>query len=347
MMFMFRTDASPTMGTGHVMRCLALAEGLRDLGHRCHFLLSAITPALDRRLQKEGIVVGRIPTTAEDAAGEVTCQYAMGIGAHGIIVDGYQFDPAWRRRVRSLNKPVLSFYDHDGQSATGADVIVNAACDTVDPELRNATSSAVWLIGACYVLLRRDLRQTLTVPSLPMVERRSILVTFGGSDPAQLTLPVAAALHRTLDRGVVLDVVIGGSVVGAAELTDKVSLLGPMVRVHVDTPQMGPLMGSAGLAVSAGGTTAGELAALAVPSLIAVVADNQLEGAHRAVARGWCRMLDARLPGAVGQVAREARALWLDAAARRSMSERSRDDIDGQGVARVCEVLLSHAAREN
>jgi UDP-2,4-diacetamido-2,4,6-trideoxy-beta-L-altropyranose hydrolase len=347
MVFMFRTDATPSMGTGHVMRCLALAEGLHDLGHRCHFLLSAITPALDRRLQKEGIVVGRIPVMAEDAAGEATCQYAMGIGAHGIIVDGYQFDPAWRRRVRNLNKPVLSFYDHAGQSANGADVIVNAACDTVDPELRNATSSPVWLIGASYVLLRRDLRQTLTIPSLPMIERRSILVTFGGSDPAQLTLPVVAALHRTLDGAVALDVVIGGSVVGAAELTDKVSLLGPRVRVHVDPPQMGPLMRSAGLAVSAAGTTAGELAALAVPSLITVVADNQLEGARRAAARGWCRMLDARLLGTAGQVASDAQALWLDAIARRSMSERSRDDIDGQGVARVCEVLLGHAEREN
>jgi UDP-2,4-diacetamido-2,4,6-trideoxy-beta-L-altropyranose hydrolase len=345
--FLFRADATSAMGTGHVMRCLALAEGLHDLGHRCYFLLTDVTPALDRRLQGEGITVSRIRTATDDVGAGASCQYAKAIDACGIIVDGYQFDPAWRRHLHNLGKPVLSFYDHLGQSSLGADVIVNAACDTIDPKLQDAPSSALWLVGSPYVLLRRELRQALTTPPLPLVERRSILVTFGGSDPAQLTLPVAEALHVMLPAEVALDVVIGGSVAGVGELTKEVSQLGARVRVHVDPPCMGSLMGAAGLAISAAGTTAGELAALGVPSLITVVADNQLEGAQRAAAKGWCRMLDARLPGAPSRIAKEAQALWLDASARRSMSERSRDDIDGQGVARVCEALLSRAAREN
>jgi UDP-2,4-diacetamido-2,4,6-trideoxy-beta-L-altropyranose hydrolase len=345
--FLFRADATPAMGTGHVMRCLALAEGLHDLGHQCHFLLNTITPALDQRLHRERVVVCRTRTMAEDTAAQATCGYAKTIGADGIIVDGYQFDPAWRRQLRSLNKPILSFYDHGGQSAVEADIVVNAACDALDPKLRHAASPGVWLIGSPYVLLRRDLREALAAPFLPIIDRRSILVTFGGSDPAQLTLPVVASLCRAVDAAVRLDIVIGGSVAGAAELAGKVRQLGPAVQVHVDPSLMGSLMSRAGLAVSAAGTTAGELAALAVPSLIAVVADNQLEGAHRAALRGWCRMLDARPLGVAGRIAEEAHALWLDASTRRSMSQRSRGDIDGRGVARVCEALLSCVARKN
>jgi UDP-2,4-diacetamido-2,4,6-trideoxy-beta-L-altropyranose hydrolase len=346
LVFLFRADATPAMGTGHVMRCLALAEGLHDLGHRCHFLLGAITPALDRRLREEGIVLCRTQTIAEDETAQATCRYAKTIRADGIIADGYQFDPVWRRQLRSLNKPILSFYDHDGQSADGADIVVNAACDALDLELQNATSSAVWLIGSPYMLLRRDLREALAAPSFPVIDRRSILVTFGGSDPAELTLPVAAALRRAVDDAVKLDIVIGGSVAGAAELAGKVQRLGPGVQVHVDPPLMGSLMSRAGLAVSAAGTTAGELEAFAIPSLITVVADNQLQGARRAASRGWCRMLDARWSMAAGRIADEACALWLDASARRRMSQR-RGDIDGKGVERVCEALLGLAAREN
>jgi UDP-2,4-diacetamido-2,4,6-trideoxy-beta-L-altropyranose hydrolase len=345
--FLFRTDATVAMGTGHVMRCLALAEGLHDLGHRCEFLLSDITPALERRLRKEGIIVTWIPTAAEDAAAEATCRHALAMDAHGIIVDGYQFDPAWRRRLRALNRPVLSFCDHEGQCAVGADIIVNAACDAIDPQLRHATSPAVWLIGSPYILLRRELRQAQAKPSAPLAEHLSILITFGGSDPAQLTLPVVEALDRVLVPGLTLDVVIGGSVAGGRGLADKISLLGSAVQVHIDPSHLGSLMSNAGLAVSAAGTTAGELAALAVPSLIAVVADNQCEGARRAMARGWCHMLDARAAGAPAQIAKHASALWLDVAARRSMAERSRGDIDGHGVMRVCEALLSRTAREN
>jgi UDP-2,4-diacetamido-2,4,6-trideoxy-beta-L-altropyranose hydrolase len=345
--FLFRTDATPAMGTGHVMRCLALAEGLHDLGHRCHFLLTDLTPALDRRLRREGVTVSRVQTATEDVGAAATCQYAKAIDACSIIVDGYQFGPTWRQHLRNLGKPVLSFYDHAGQSSLGADVIVNAACDAVDPKRGDGKSSALWLVGSAYVLLRRELRQALTIPFLPLGERRSILVTFGGSDPAQLTLPVAAALHVTLPTDVALDVVIGGSVMGVSELSNKVSALGSRMRVHADPPRMGSLMSSAGLAISAAGTTTGELAALGVPSLITVVADNQWEGAQRAAAKGWCRMLDARLPAAPSLIANEAEALWRDGSARAGMSKRSRDDIDGQGVARLCEALLSRAAREN
>jgi UDP-2,4-diacetamido-2,4,6-trideoxy-beta-L-altropyranose hydrolase len=106
-------------------------------------------------------------------------------------------------------------------------------------------------------------------------------------------------------------------------------------------------MRRAGLAVSAAGTTATELAALGVPSLISVVADNQVEGARGAAAKGWCHVLDARSSGAAARIAGQARALWGDHRTRQAMVERAGAAIDGQGVARVCAALLERAAREH
>jgi UDP-2,4-diacetamido-2,4,6-trideoxy-beta-L-altropyranose hydrolase len=344
--FLFRVDASPAMGTGHVMRCLALAEGLHDLGHGCHFLLAESTAALDERLAREGVVIERIDGAADAGrAGEATCGYAAAIAAAAIIVDGYQFDAAWRRRVHGLGRPVLSFFDHRPEAAVGADIVLNAAAEPGDERYRALAPAATWLLGSAYALLRRDLREALVKPPLSLADRGSILVTFGGSDPLRLTLPtiralVAAGVETTLD------VVLGGSVENASELAGQLSILSRGVRVHRDPPAMGLLMRGAGLAVSAAGGTVGELAAFGVPSLIVTVAENQEAGARRAAEAGWCRVLDGRRSDAPGQIAAATATLWRDLAERQVMAERVKGLVDGQGVVRVCRALLEAVARE-
>jgi UDP-2,4-diacetamido-2,4,6-trideoxy-beta-L-altropyranose hydrolase len=345
MIFLFRVDATPAMGTGHAMRCLALAEGLHDRGQSSHFLVAATTAAVERRLAAEGVAVSCI-APADDATGEVTCRIAAAIGAAAVIVDGYHFSAAWREGVRRGGPKVLSFHDHAGEGALSADIVINAAAEPGDPALRRLAPAAQWLLGGEYVLLRRELRQAMTEPLPPLAERGAILVTFGGSDPLALTLPVAQALCRAPGIAAPLDIVIGGSVADAGSLVAALDALGPGLRLHRDPPRLGALMRQAGLAISAAGGTMSELAALGVPSLVTIVADNQEPGARRAAAMGWAQALDGRPPDAASAIAAAARGLWSDAARREAMLRRARGVVDGKGVARVCDVLLSCLSRE-
>jgi UDP-2,4-diacetamido-2,4,6-trideoxy-beta-L-altropyranose hydrolase len=342
--FLFRADASPSMGTGHIMRCLTMAEALHDLGHRCHFVAAELTVSAAQRLAGEGAVIHRIEARNETDA-VVTCALARSVGAAAAIVDGYQFDEAWRRSLKSLNLPVLTFLDHRDSVPLHADIVVSAAGNAGDPQGRAAAPAAQWLFGPACILLRRELRRALVLPPLKMSDRTTLLVTFGGTDPACLTLPTVAALVTHLGSTVPLDVVIGGGVPGATAIGAEVAALGGEIRVHLDSPELGTLMRRAGLAVSAAGGTIGELAAFGVPAVIAVVAENQEMGARAAAADGWCHAVDARMGRPADRLAAEALTLWADPRARAEMAGVARGLVDGGGTERVVAALLASCAK--
>jgi UDP-2,4-diacetamido-2,4,6-trideoxy-beta-L-altropyranose hydrolase len=338
-MVLVRADASPAMGTGHVMRCLTLAEALRDRGFDVVFAAAALTPSIERRLAAEQIPVRPIDPAADALAG-TTLAIAREIGANAILVDGYHLSAAWRLALRALGVPILAFQDQDDGVALHADLVLNAAADPADPRWRLAAPDAVFLTGPRHVLLRRELRRAMAAASDPVGARAAILVTFGGADPAGLTLPMTAALDRLLGPEVALDVVIGGSVPQAGGLALRVAALGERIAIHLDPWEMGPLINRAGLAVSAAGGTIGEIAALGVPALIAIVAENQRAGAAAAVAAGWCEAFDARDQAMVEAIAQRAAVLWADRPQREAMARRTCGLIDLDGAERVVDALL-------
>jgi UDP-2,4-diacetamido-2,4,6-trideoxy-beta-L-altropyranose hydrolase len=345
-MILFRADATPTMGTGHVMRCLTLAEALRDRGFDVAFAAAALTPSIERRLAAERIPVRPIDPATDDLAG-ATLAIARELGANAVVVDAYHLSADWRLALRSFGVPILAFQDQDDGVSLHADLVLNAAADPTDGKWRRAAPDASFLTGPRHVLLRRELRRAMVAASDPVGARRSILVTFGGADPAGLTLPVTAALDRLLGPDATLDVVIGGSVPEAGGLAVRVAALGERIAIHrkriaihLDPLEMGPLIGRAGLAVSAAGGTIGELAALGVPALIAIVAENQVAGSAAAVADGWCEAFDARDPYAVEAIAQRAATLWADRPQREAMARRTRGLIDADGAERVVDALI-------
>jgi len=338
-MILVRADATPAMGTGHIMRCLTLAEALHDRGFEIVFAAAALTPSIERRLAAEQIPVRPIDPAA-DALAATTRAIAREIGANAIVVDGYHLSADWRLALRALGVPILAFQDQDDGVALHADLVLNAAADPTDETWRRAAPGAAFLTGPRHVLLRRELRRAMAAPADPVGSRASILVTFGGADPAGLTLPVTAALDRLLGPGVALDVVIGGSVPEAGSLAVRVAALGEQIAIHLDPLEMGPLINRAGLAVSAAGGTIGEIAALGVPALIAIVAENQRAGSAAAVADGWCEAFDARDPSAIETIAERAAALWTDRPQREAMARRTRGLIDLDGAERVVDALV-------
>jgi UDP-2,4-diacetamido-2,4,6-trideoxy-beta-L-altropyranose hydrolase len=334
---LFRADASPEMGGGHLMRCLALAEALLEAGHDCHFACAQTLPAIERRLTALGVSVHSIDRTS-DRDSTATSAAARAIDAAAIVVDGYQFDAGWRKALRSAGRPILAFSDATPPLPLHADLAVDAAADPADAI--NRAPETKWLLGPRYMLLRRDLASAARLPPLPMEARDRVLVIFGSTDPLGLTLPVARLLASHLGVRVPLDVVVGGGVADGEAVARAVRDIGAGVTVHYDPPVMGILMRRAGLAVTAGGGTLGELAALGVPSVTAIVADNQVHDRRTIPAVDWWDPVDARLPDAAETLVARTEAAWRDLEGRARLAQDLRARIDAEGASRIAASLL-------
>ena len=334
MCFLFRVDGDHSIGLGHIMRCRALAEALIAAGHDCVFACAGLESSLAEVLRDAGIAVEAIDL-ARDHEAATTLGLAAKLGAAALIVDGYHFSSPWRTALRRAGVPVLAFADGPLRP-DHADLLIDAASPpSPDP---------CHLFGPDYVLLRRELVEAALLPPLPMDQRRTILVSFGGSDPAGLTLPTVTTLNRLLPD-ITLRVVIGGAVADGQKIAGALAALGPKIEVLIAPSRMGHLMREAGLAVSAAGGTVGELVALAVPLVLAVVADNQVTGAAACESAGWCKPIDARGgSGAAELLAAAAANLWRNPAERARRAALARATIDPHGAERAAAAFIRFIA---
>jgi UDP-2,4-diacetamido-2,4,6-trideoxy-beta-L-altropyranose hydrolase len=301
----FRADASVSIGTGHVMRCLTLARALVGRGHRCRFICRDLPGNQAARIRAEGHDLTLLPAPApgfrpdpdapahaawaglpwqEDA--RETLVAAAGAGL--LVVDHYAFDAQWEAAVRPQGARLVVLDDLADRPHL-ADVILDqnlgrraADYDGLVP------SGADRLIGPRHALLRPEFAALRPAALAGRAARgfrlERVLVSMGGIDLANATCRVLSALA---DRpGLELTVVMGGNAPALAEVQALAHSLSVPARVLVDTPDMAALMAEADLAIGAGGSTTWERCALGLPSLVAVLADNQAEAAAALEAAG-------------------------------------------------------------
>lgn len=340
-----RADASTLIGTGHVMRCLAVAEALRDDGHEVVFAAAESTPAIDKRLSSDGFRRIAIAGPVGDAADLAATRSALRREhCSAVMLDGYRFGEAYRAGLQAAGARVLAWDDLGDGTALHADLVVNAAPQAHRLPYDRMAPGATLLLGPSYAPLRREVRQAARGARRALASRPVLLLTFGGSDPLGLTGPVLKALAAQRPDGCRLTAVVGGSNPLAEELAAIGRTLGPEVAVEIDCPRMGAVMAQAGLAVSAGGGTMGELAALAVPTLLVVTADNQAAASAQAATLGWCESVDARGGEAVETIANAALSLWSDHARREAMSAVAAAlPLDGEGAGRIARALTARS----
>jgi len=321
------------------MRCLALAEEMRGQGWECAVLAAELTDAVRRRLEATGVtcLMKNIPIGSQ-ADAEATLLAVASAGASVLVVDGYGFGPDWWVRLGRPDKLVLVAMDDipDGDPLP-VDIVVNAAGAGHRAAYLARTNGSELLLGPAYTLLRAEIRTAAAQPGIPLGERRQVLVTFGGSDPTGLTLPVVQALDSLLPGDTQIAAVIGGSVPVAGDVAAACRSVSSRVDVQVDAYAMGMLIARSGLVVTAAGSTVGEVFALGVPSVVVPVAPNQFEGARLAAANGGsivCEPDPHIIATATGR-------LWNDPSQRKAMGTAAGQIIDPHGASRIVAAIQS------
>ena len=337
-LLLIRADATTQMGTGHVMRCLALAQAWRASGGEATFLQSSESAALANRLAAESFQVVRqsaLPGSCDD--GVHTSAQARALGAQWIVLDGYHFGIPMHEAIRQAGHRLLQVDDMGAGDRYIANVILNQNCHASEALYCNRTRDTELLLGTQYTLLRQEFlaRQT-SARSIP-AKARKVLVTLGGSDPDNATLKVVRAL-RQLNTRIEAKVLVGpanpyhGELQRALDPTSSIELV-------TSTVAMPTFMEWADIAISGGGSTCWELAFMGLPSLILVLADNQAGVAHDMHRHGAAINLGCYAAVHHGDIA-EALGNLLDSHQKRSdMAAQGRQLVDGRGAQRVVRFL--------
>jgi len=341
---LIRADASAQIGTGHVMRCLALAQAWQDAGGRAVFLMATEAPALESRLQSEGIEVVHLPVqpgSVDDAV--QTADVAHQVGADWVVVDGYHFDADYQQTLKGSGLRLLFIDDNGHAEYYFADLVLNQNIHAHEGLYPNREPYTRLLLGTGYVLLRREfLKWRGWKREIPEVARK-VLVTMGGSDPNNVTLKVIQALQQVDVDGLEAIIVVGSSNPHYEELQSAVQSSRLPIRPERNVTDMPALMAWADVAISGGGSTSWELAFMGVPALIVILASNQRPIAERldvmgvAVNLGWYEDVS---PTEMAQVMTQ---LLKSPGTRAEMSRHVRQLVDGMGSDRVIRALQRQA----
>jgi UDP-2,4-diacetamido-2,4,6-trideoxy-beta-L-altropyranose hydrolase len=334
---LIRADASIAMGTGHAMRCLALAQAWQDAGGRAVFAMAEGTPAIQERLVAEGCEVVSISSaagTAEDAS--QTIAIGRDQKAEWIAVDGYHFAADYQRALKAAGFKILFLDDYGHSQHYSADLVLNQNVCARAERYGDREPQTRLLLGPKYCLLRREFGVWRNWKREVSPACHHLLVMMGGSDPENLTARVIQASAGLED--VETTVVIGGSNPHFVMLQNLAARSGQKITLRRDVSNTAEPMAAADVAISAAGSTCWELCLLGLPALLVDVADNQSELARELDRRG-CAVHVGDQTVSVEKIAEHLKRLVGSRELRQSLSQRSRELVDGDGAMRVVSVL--------
>ncbi|MDD5250752.1 MAG: UDP-2,4-diacetamido-2,4,6-trideoxy-beta-L-altropyranose hydrolase [Rhodocyclaceae bacterium] len=334
-----RADASVAIGSGHIMRCLALAEALQARGAAVRFLCQSLTPELRGKIAAAGIDISDLDPAADDAA--ASTRALAGIGAVDVlVVDHYSLDAAWERLMRPAARRIVAIDDLANRPHACALLLdQNYYHDAAQRYRGLVPRDCLQRLGPRYALLRRQFAAAdgRPAPSTRTALRR-LLVCFGGTDAEDYTASAIAAFVGANLPAVAATVVVGGAYPHwpALEATygrhDNIRLLR-------NVADMAALMAQSDLFLGSGGSITWERAAMGLPGITIAIADNQRQLSRELAASGAGLDLDS------AELSAEAIGACLRIFQRhpsllQACSRRIGELCDGRGAARVARELV-------
>ena len=344
---LFRADASPAIGGGHVQRCLALAETFAELGWRCGFACREGTVETVPALKSSRHDVFTLDGAVDDEAAELRALVASPCDL--LIVDHYGRDGAFESACRSFTKRIMALDDQPTR-AHDCDVLLDATPGRMASDYkRSVPPGCELLLGAEYALLRRQF--ALHRPAA--LERRQgqgpverVLVSFGTTDPQNLTEIALRGIAES-KLSLAVDIVLGSAAPHLKQIRQLITTLNINAHLHVDVADMAQLMIDADVAIGASGSSSFERCSLGLPSLVVVVAENQRQYAAAFVAAEAAESLGDGNALRAPDIAAALRKLATDSKRRLTMSRKAASLCDARGPLRVALGLLAPETTSN
>ena len=336
-MIFIRVDGNSRIGSGHVMRCLSLADAAGDRGIPCCFVTAGAE--FQGMIQDRGyqcIVLGTDYTNMESELPALT-KLLSDKKPDAIIIDSYFVTESYLNVLRPFGK--LMYIDDLAASAYPVDALVNYniyAPDMGYEKLYGQKEKPVLLLGPKYAPLRREF-QNMDFRR-PSENIRNVLVSTGGADSEHIGLRLIRYLKAGHGEQYTFHFLLGAMNRDREEIERLAQGMGNIV-LHENVKNVRELMCSCDVALSAAGSTMYELCACSLPIVTYILADNQIAGAEKFAALGLALSAgDARNnEDFCGVLLNRLEELAMEYALRAAMAERAHGIVDGRGAERVIE----------
>ena len=299
---LLRLDASREIGTGHVMRCLALANEAKQRDWECIFVLRdpedgivEYITSFDHRVKKLTSADGEkitynataygdwLPVSQTQDANE-TVEVIYDLEPDWIIVDHYALDAIWLSFVEKTNAKILVI-DDLGDRELICDVLLDqnlgASAEKYDGKL---PINCQLLLGPTFALLRGEFKDWRERSLEGRLDRsvENILITMGGVDAENYTLKVLKEITKSeYAKNCAFTVVVGRSYPHINSLNAFLQASRLNVSVLSNVKNMAEIMSESDLCIGAAGSTSWERCCLALPTISLAIADNQIEIAEQ------------------------------------------------------------------
>lgn len=293
----FRTDASLKIGTGHVMRCLALADEMAKQGARCTFICRPHQGNLISLVQDHGHKVIPLPNILDETAcfggasiytswlgidwrvdADDTLRALNGVLLDWLVVDHYALDQNWEKVLRiKCNR--LMVIDDLADRPHMCDVLLDQNLGRSVSDYKHLVAdSTLILAGPENALMRPEFAKS-RMKSLSRRGRNDVnnlLITMGGVDKENHCEVVLNSLKLSkLKKQSKIVVVLGSTSPWVERVKSKCEELPWEVELIVGASNMADLMTNADLCIGSAGSTSWERCALGLPSILICTAENQ------------------------------------------------------------------------
>ncbi|WP_332697658.1 UDP-2,4-diacetamido-2,4,6-trideoxy-beta-L-altropyranose hydrolase [Halalkalibacter lacteus] len=358
----FRTDASIDIGTGHVMRCLTLAEELRSKGADVKFICRNHKGNCHQYIKQKGFFVFSLPDpikitfktdpnikhsnwlgvnweTDVNQTKEIFNKYGT---SDWLIIDHYAIDENWEKEIRSFVKKIMVIDDladrpHDCDLLLDQNLVENWKTRYISL----VPNYCKTLLGSKYAVLRPEFRIFREKVKVKKGHIHTIFISLGGTDPTNETAKAIKAIELLIqDNGsLTVDVVIGGTNLQKEQIKELCSSI-PNVNYLLQVNNVASLMHKADIAIGAGGSTTWERCCLGLPSVVITVAENQRSLTKKVEELGGLIYLGEHTDVSAYDIYETLCRLFKEPETIRGMSERAMQLVDGKGIYRVMNMIL-------
>jgi UDP-2,4-diacetamido-2,4,6-trideoxy-beta-L-altropyranose hydrolase len=337
-MLYIRADGNAKIGTGHIMRCLSIADAVKKRGGEASFIVADLY--MEKQLTESGFQVICLNSVWNQMDGEIDKLTSV-IEAKSIkklLVDSYYVTEEYLNRLRELT--YLIYIDDLNAFNYPCDMLINYNCYADKFDYLSRYRDTELLLGCRYVPLREEF---YNLPQrIPEREVRAVMITAGGSDLYNVAGKIVKLAKSTSDFKLTEFHVVAGQLNPHVVELSRLSSKNNGVIIYKNVQDMSKLMRNCDVAVSAGGSTLYELCACGVPTVTLTTADNQLDNVN-SFGNGY--MINAGVIQedeelCLNRILEGIRRYASDYRLRCEYSEKMKRLVDGSGALRIAQAVV-------